>query len=394
MDEEAAPMNPPDAPPAGGAEREFNLRAALETMVRRHASDLHLKVGRPPVLRIDGELHGMDLPALRHEDLKRCAEQVLSPRQREIFEEQKELDIAVGVQGLGRFRITVFQQRGTPGFALRAIPAEIPSLSELHLPEVLGRITLARRGLVLVTGIAGSGKSTTLAAMLRHLNELRPANVVTIEDPIEFVHRDGRAYISQREVGSDTLSFSGALRNVLRQDPDVILLGEIRDLDSMEALLKAANTGHLVLSTLHTTDAVQTIARIISFFPAHQHDEVRALVAEALHAVISLRLIARIGGPGRIPAVEVMINSAAIADSIRRGGQLQTIAELMAEGRTQYGMQTFDQSVMELYQRGEITYEAAIENASNPAEFTLRASGVEAASDAGWDLTGFSRRET
>jgi len=360
------------------------LREALEEMVRRGASDLHLKAGRAPVLRIHGELHDTSLAVLRPEDLKRCAEQILSPRQREVFQEQKEIDFAIGVQGLGRFRTNVFQQRGTLGFSFRAVPFEVPSLEELHLPEVLQQIALSPRGMVLVTGVTGSGKSTTLASMVRYLNERRAVNVVTVEDPIEFLHRDARAIISQREVGTDTHSFHEALRHVLRQDPDVILLGEIRDAASMETVLKAADTGHLVLSTLHTTDATQTIGRIISFFPPHQHAEIRAMLAVALRAVVSLRLIPRSDGKGRVPAAEVLVNTAAVTEAIRAGDQMHTIPELIAQGRVQYGMQTFDQSLMDLYQRGLISFDWALHYASNPSEFALRASGVESGSDAGW----------
>jgi twitching motility protein PilT len=371
------------SPEAGGAE--FRLRRALEEMVRRRASDLHLKVGRPPILRIHGELVGTDLPTLRPEDLRRCAEQLLTPRQAEEFAARKEIDFAVGVQGLGRFRVNLFQQRGTLGFAFRAIPFEIPPLHDLELPPVLQEIGLSQRGMVLVTGVTGSGKSTTLASMLHHLNEHRAVNVVTIEDPIEFLHRDMHSLISQREVGTDTLSFQDALRHALRQDPDVVMLGEIRDQESMETVLKAANTGHLVLSTLHTTDASQTITRIISFFPPHQHAEVRALLAEALRAIVSMRLIPRSDGTGRVPAAEVLINTAAVSDRIRAGDQLHTLPDLIAEGRTQYGMQTFDQSLMDLYRRGLITQERAMQYATNPAEFALRASGIQASSDITFD---------
>lgn len=382
--QEEAPEAPPAAGPPSGAGRDFVLRDALEEMVRRGASDLHLKAGRAPVLRVHGELHDTDLPVLRPDDLKRCSEQLLSPRQRESFAEKKEIDFAVGVQGLGRFRTNIFQQRGSLGFSFRAIPFEVPTLDDLGLPPVLEQVALAPRGLVLVTGITGSGKSTTLASMVRYLNERRAVNVVTVEDPIEFLHRDGRAIISQREVGTDTHSFHDALRHVLRQDPDVILLGEIRDRSSMETVLKAADTGHLVLSTLHTTDAAQTIGRIISFFPPHQHTEIRAMLAGALRAVVSLRLIPRADGAGRVPAAEVLVNTAAVAERIRAPDQMRTIPELIAEGRVQYGMQTFDQSLMDLYKRGLISFEWALHYASNPSEFALRASGVEAASDAGW----------
>jgi twitching motility protein PilT len=356
---------------------EFNLKDALQELVSRKGSDLHLKVGRPPMLRVAGELQETQLPALRPEDLKVCAERTLNPRQREEFAERKEIDFAVGVPGLGRFRANIFQQRGTLGMTFRAIPFEVPSLQTLDLPGVLEQVALAPRGLVLVTGVTGSGKSTTLAAMVRHLNERRAVNIVTVEDPIEFLHRDARAIISQREVGSDTHSFHDALRHVLRQDPDVIMLGEIRDRPSMETVLKAADTGHLVFSTLHTTDAAQTIGRIISFFPPHQHQEIRGMLANALRAVVSLRLIPRADRPGRVPAAEVLVNTAAIAQLIRTSDESQSIPDLISEGQVQYGMQTFDQSLLELYRRGWISYEWAVHYASNPSEFALRVSGVQ-----------------
>ncbi|HYJ79209.1 MAG TPA: PilT/PilU family type 4a pilus ATPase [Longimicrobiaceae bacterium] len=368
--------------PGGG--REFTLREALEDLVRRGGSDLHLKVGRVPVVRVNGELLETDLPTLRPDDIKRCSEQILKPKQREHFEEHKEIDFAVGVPGLGRFRTNIFQQRGTLGMAFRAIPVDVPNLETLELPKALEEISLQPRGLVLVTGVTGSGKSTTLAAMLRHLNERRAVNIVTIEDPIEFLHRDLKAIVSQREVGADTLSFHDALRHVLRQDPDVIMLGEIRDRPSMETVLKAADTGHMVMSTLHTTDAAQTINRIISFFPPHQHAEIRAVVANALKAIVSLRLIPRHDRPGRVPAAEVLVNSATISDLIRSGEELHTIADHIAEGRVSYGMQTFDQSLLELYRKGWISYEWAMHYASNPSEFALRVSGVSPGEQEMW----------
>jgi twitching motility protein PilT len=373
-----------EAAPKAGAGREFNLREALEELVRRGGSDLHLKVGRPPVIRVNGDLHDTALSVLRPEDIKRCAEQTLSPKQRESFAERKEIDFAIGVQGLGRFRTNIFQQRGTLGMAFRAIPVDVPALESLELPPVLGELSLLPRGLVLVTGITGSGKSTTLAAMLRRLNEQRAVNIVTIEDPIEFLHRDLKSMVSQREVGADTLSFHDALRHVLRQDPDVIMLGEIRDRPSMETVLKAADTGHMVLSTLHTTDAAQTINRIISFFPPHQHAEIRQVLANALRAIISLRLIPRSDRPGRVPAAEVLVNTATIAELIRHGDELVTIPDHIAEGRVQYGMQTFDQSLLDLYSRGWISYEWAMHYASNPSEFALRVSGVSPGEQEVW----------
>ena len=372
------------APSRADAGREFNLREALEELVRRGGSDLHLKVGRPPVVRVNGDLQETRLQVLRPEDIKRCAEQTLSPKQREAFAERKEIDFAIGVQGLGRFRTNIFQQRGTLGMAFRAIPVDVPALETLELPAVLEEISTLPRGLVLVTGITGSGKSTTLAAMIRRLNEQRAVNIVTIEDPIEFLHRDIKSMVSQREVGADTLSFHDALRHVLRQDPDVIMLGEIRDRPSMETVLKAADTGHMVMSTLHTTDASQTINRIISFFPPHQHDEIRQVLANALKAIVSLRLIPRADKPGRVPAAEVLVNTGTIAELIRKGDELVTIPDHIAEGRVQYGMQTFDQSLLDLYARGWISYEWAMHYASNPSEFALRVSGVSPGEQEVW----------
>jgi twitching motility protein PilT len=378
-------VDPTPGGPVAAPDSEFRLRRALEEMVRRHASDLHLKVGRPPVLRIHGSLVDTELAVIRPEDARRCADQILNPRQKEELEEQKELDFAIGVQGLGRFRVNLFQQRGTLGFVFRAIPFEIPSLRDLMLPAVLEEVSLSPRGLILVTGVTGSGKSTTLAAMLRHLNDRRSVNIMTIEDPIEFLHRDNQSLISQREVGTDTLSFNEALRHVLRQDPDVVMLGEIRDRISMETVLKASNTGHTVMSTLHTTDTSQTISRVISFFPPHQHAEIRGLLADSLRAIVSMRLIPRADGQGRVPAAEILLNTAAVSERIRKGEEVHTLRDLMAEGRTQYGMQTFDQSLMELYREGLITQEAALQYATNPSEFQLRASGIESTSDLTFD---------
>jgi twitching motility protein PilT len=363
----------------------FSLRAALEEMVQRGASDLHLKAGRPPIMRIDGDLHESKLDALRPDDLRKLGEQLAGVRGDD--SEEGEIDLAVGIAGLGRFRTTIFRQRGTLGFAFRSIPVEIPTTDELQLPEVLKKIAVSPRGLVLVTGVTGSGKTTTLASMIRYLNDERRVNIVTVEDPIEFLFRDNRSFVSQREVGTDTASFHDALRHVLRQDPDVIMLGEIRDRTSMATVLQAADTGHLVMSTLHTTDAAQTISRVISFFPPHQHAEIRNLLASTLRAVISLRLIPRADGPGRVPAAEVLVNTAAVADRIRAGEQLHTLADLIAEGQTQYGMQTFDQSLMALYRDGKISYDWAMYYATNPSEFALRVSGVAPASDPGWDET-------
>jgi len=367
----------------------FNFKAVLQQMIQQNASDLHLKVGRAPVLRVNGDLQSLDMPPLRPDDLKALAEQIMTPKQVKDFAENKEADFAVGVPGIGRFRVNVYQQRGTIAYALRAVPYQVKTITELNLPPVLEKIAMRPRGLVLVTGVTGSGKSTALAAMMQYINEQRSANVITIEDPIEFLHRDMNSSINQREIGADTGSFGQALRRVLRQDPDVILIGEIRDLETLEVALKAADTGHLVLSTLHTTDATQTINRVMSFYPPHQQNEVRFMLSSALAAVISLRLVQRCDQPGRVPACEVLVNTAAVREQIRDLTASLNIPDLIKEGAVQYGMQSFDQSLMHWYTNHIISYEAAMFNATNPSEFALRVQGVEGSADTSWD--GFQR---
>ena len=360
---------------------QFSFKQSITDMVQQGGSDLHLKVGRPPTIRVAGELIQLNQQPLKPEELKALAEQIMTSRQVREFAEHKESDFAIGVPGVGRFRTNVFQQRGTLAFVFRAIPYEVKSVEQLHLPQVLDTISLKPRGLVLVTGVTGSGKSTTLAAMIQHVNQNRKCNIITIEDPIEFLHRDGVANVSQREIGSDTLSFDAALRHVLRQDPDVILIGEIRDRITLDTAMKAADTGHLVFSTLHTTDATQTINRIISFFPPHEHDTVRNLLSTALEAIICLRLVPTKEGKERVPACEILINTAAVRDNIRDAEKALNIPDLIKEGTIQYGMQSFDQSLMNWYQRGAISYEAALFYSSNPSEFALRLSGIEGTSD-------------
>jgi len=305
----------------------------------------------------------------------------MQPRQLKEFMETKEADFAIGVPGVGRFRVNVYWQRGTLAFAFRVIPYEVKTIEELRLPKILEDISGRPRGLVLVTGVTGSGKSTALAAMINHINTSRRVNIITIEDPIEFLHRDINSIVNQREVGADTLSFHAALKHVLRQNPDVILIGEIRDMETLDVSLKAADTGHLVFATLHTTDATQTINRVISFYPPHQHEEIRHLLSTALQAVISLRLAPKADNTGRVAACEVLINTAAVRDNIRDVKAQLNIPDLIKEGTVQYGMQSFDQSLMRWYTLGEITLETALFFCSNPTEFALQVQGIAGSSD-------------
>jgi len=388
MAEKMVPQPPkltPAASKAAGSGPSFDYKAVLQHMIQSNASDLHLKVGRPPTLRIDGHMAAMELPALKQEDLRSLAEQIMAPKNIKEFSEQKESDFALAVPGIGRFRVNAYQQRGTIAYALRTVPFQAKTIAELNLPEVCERISLMPRGLILVTGITGSGKSTALASMLHYINQNRHANIITIEDPIEFLHRDIKSSINQREVGTDTNSFGQALRRVLRQDPDILLVGEIRDLDTLDTALKAAETGHLVFSTLHTTDATQTINRVLSFYPPHQQTEVRYMLSTALRAIISLRLVRRADRKGRVPAAEVLINTEAVRDQIRDLSKSLNIPDLIKEGAVAYGMQSFDQSLMNWYHKGVISYDDALFAATNPAEFALRAQGVSASSDTSWD---------
>ena len=363
----------------------FDYKSVLQHMIQANASDLHLKVGRPPTLRVDGQMVSLELPPLKQEDLRSLAEQIMAPKNIKEFSEQKESDFALAVPGIGRFRVNAYQQRGTIAYALRGVPFQAKTIAELNLPDVCERIALMPRGLILVTGITGSGKSTALASMLHYINQNRHANIITIEDPIEFLHRDIKSSINQREVGTDTNSFGQALRRVLRQDPDILLVGEIRDLDTLDTALKAAETGHLVFSTLHTTDATQTINRILSFYPPHQQTEVRYMLSTALRAIISLRLVRRADKKGRVPAAEILMNTEAVRDQMRDMSKSLNIAQLIKEGMVPYGMQSFDQSLMNWYHKGVISYDDALFAATNPAEFSLRAQGIAASSDTSWD---------
>src|SRR5438094_1168160 len=349
----------------------------LLTAIGHFASDLHLKVGAFPVMRIGGELHPVaDAPRLKQEDTLDMAFAMMSNRQKQRFKEVSEVDIAYGVAGVGRFRANIFQQRGTVSIVLRVIPDQSRDAVALGLPRVIDRIADERRGLILVTGATGSGKSTSLAAMIDRINTTRSGHIVTIEDPIEFLHQDKLSFVTQREVDVDTRSFAEALRGALRQDPDVILVGEMRDLETIQTALTAAETGHLVLSTLHTLDATETITRIVSSFPSHQQKTVRIQLSGILKAVISMRLVRAAKGSGRVPAVEVMISTGLIRDYIINEEKTYLIREAIANGASQYGMQTFDQSLFTLLQSGRITLEEAIHNATNADEFRMRVSGI------------------
>ena len=362
----------------------MNLRTLLETMMGTRASDLHVKVGSPPLIRVDGNLFGIDgVGVPTNEDLEGWLEQILTPRQRNEFDTHREVDFSFGVPGMARFRANVFQQRGTLAVAFRHIPVEIPPFEDLGLPQSVRDQAFLPRGLVLVTGPTGVGKSTTLAALVDAVNREMAKNVITIEDPIEFLHRDRMSCIHQREVGVDTHSFADGLRHILRQDPDVILVGEIRDRVTMETALMAADTGHLVLTTLHTTDAVQTVQRILSFFPPHQHDEVRRSMASNLKAVICQRLVPKLG-TGRVVAVEVLVSTPTVQEILINPDKTNLLRQAIQDGVTQYGMQTFDQSVMSLFKSGVITEEEALRHCTNPSEFQLHLKGIQATSDRRW----------
>jgi twitching motility protein PilT len=360
----------------------MQIHDLLQTAVASGASDLHLKVGSHPMMRVNGTLVVVsEEKRLDRHDTEAMAQAILGPEHVEKFKRNQDVDLAYSVNGLGRFRVNVFQQRGSVGMVLRIIPTRVKSIDELGLPTVLKHIASEERGLILVTGTTGSGKSTTLAAMIDYINATRQAHIITVEDPIEYLHRDNRSIINQREVFVDAKSFAHALRAALRQDPDVILVGEMRDIETVETALHASETGHLVLSTLHTLDAPETINRVIALFPPHQQRQIRIQLATVLKAAISQRLLPRADGLGRVAAVEVMTTTALIRDCIIDKDKTALIAGAIAAGTSQYGMQTFDQAIFGLYSQGLVTLEESLRWASNVDEFKLKVAGISTTTD-------------
>ncbi len=365
----------------------MNIDTFLKMAIELGASDLHLKVGAPPMVRVNGLLRTLErAQKLNQEAVVQLASSVMNPAKKAEFKERREVDLAYSAAGLGRFRVNVFMQRGTVGAVFRVIPVKILTIQDLLLPKVLEKLALEHRGLILVTGTTGSGKSTTLAAMIDVINSNRAANVITIEDPIEFLHRDKKGIVSQREIGNDTDSFDRALRSSLRQDPDVILVGEMRDFETISTAITAAETGHLVLSTLHTLDATETINRIVSVFPPYHHDQIRIQLASVIQGVVSQRLIPRTDQEGRAAAVEIMLATDTIREAIMNAQKTRNIESIIAAGKSQYEMQSFDQSIYDHYSAGRVSYDEALKWTSNPADFALKVQGVQSTGDS-WDAS-------
>jgi twitching motility protein PilT len=371
-DDSSSPRQSGD--PALQAQASSMLIDLLKGMVEKRASDLHIRTSGAPIYRIDGNLTQLEMQPLTPTTVSLMLTQMLTPTQMKIFEARNDIDFSHALSGYGRFRGNAFRQRGSIAIVLRQIPTQIPSFADLYLPKVMPKFCQLSRGLVLVCGVTGSGKSTTLAAMLETINNQRAEHIVTVEDPIEFLYKDKRSIISQRELGSDTPNFAEALKHVLRQDPDVILLGEMRDLETTSTAISAAQTGHLVLSTLHTTDAVQTINRIIDMYPPHQQMQVRYQLSDVLKGVICQRLLPRASGTGRVPAVEVLVVTALARKAIAEN-QMHDVQEAIRQGQY-YGMESFHQSLLKLYREGMVKIEDALEAASNPEELMMAIRGI------------------
>ena len=353
----------------------------------RDASDVHLKIGSSPIFRRYGSLTVEDkFPPLRSEDLDRFVEHLVDATQRERLIADRQIDLGYGNEDLGRFRVNIYYQRGELRIALRAIPNQIRTLQDLRMPEAVQSLATEARGLILVTGTTGSGKSTSLASMIDQMNGSEQRHIMTVEDPIEYLHKDRQSMVSQREVGVDVTSFTAGLKGALRQDPDVILIGEMRDLDTIETAVMAAETGHLVMSTLHTLDAPETVTRIIQAFPDHQRDQIRVILSSVLKGIVSQRLVPRADGKGMVPAVEILLNTALVRDIIKDPSRSpRELTDAMAKGHAAYGTQTFDQSLMSLYREDLITYDEAIAQATNPDDLALQVRGIHATSNSRWE---------
>jgi len=366
----------------------ISIDALLEKAVSLKASDLHLRVGTQPIIRISGELSPLpEEKRLTSEDIEHIATSIMDEAHYAKFKKETDIDLAYSLMGVARFRCNCFIQRGTIGIVFRIIPPNIMTLEQLHLPVVLKKIALEPRGLILVTGVTGSGKTTTLCSLVDYINENKSVNIITIEDPVEYLHNDKNSIISQREIGIDTISFARGLRASLRQDPDVILVGEMRDHETMQTALDAAETGHLVLSTLHTLDAVETVNRVISVFPPYQHSQIRAQLSSVLKAIISMRLVPREDEKGMVPAVEVLLATSTIKGCIDDPMKTKMIPNHIEEGFSQYGMQSFDQSLLGLYKDGFITYDDAVSRATKADDFALKVKGIHSTKDL-WNLVG------
>jgi len=363
-----------------------DLEALLTIMVREQASDLIVKTGSYPAMRVDGRIRFLSDQPTTSEFSNAMLSRILSDSHLQIFLERGEVDTSYEMEGVGRFRANVFRQQGHIGFALRHVKDDVPTLRDLNLPaEQMERLAALQRGLILATGVAGSGKSTTLAAMIQHINETSEKHIITIEDPVEFIYKDRKSVVTQREIGSDTLDFGTALKHIVRQTPDVILVGEMRDKQTMEAALAAAETGHLVFSTLHTVNAIQTVERIISFFPPHQHNLIRLQLSMVLEGVVSLRLIQLKDSFGRVPAVELMLATPTVRDILSEG-RTKELSRAIYEGADYFGTQTFNQSLVKLYKQGKISYEDALASADNPDELKLEIRGIAKGGKADFDF--------
>jgi twitching motility protein PilT len=355
---------------------EIDCDAILTSALNQGASDVHLKAGARPIIRLQGELIPLQgYEPLSPDDLAKVAFGIMNEIQKGIFKARHQVDLGYSISGVGRFRVNAFLQRGTVGIVFRIIPLTIKSFNELHLPPVVEKLSEEMRGLVLVTGITGSGKSTTLASMVDHINKTRSCHIMSIEDPIEYAHKDQKSVINQREIGVDATSFAESLKAALRQDPDVILVGEMRDLETIDIALTAAETGHLVLSTLHTVDATETVNRIVSVFPPFQQKQIRIQLAGILRGIISQRLIPTKNGKERVPAIEVMVSNSRIRSCIVDKDKTKEIVDAIFKGQHTYQMQTFDQSIMALLGQQLITYEEALRQSTNPDDFALKVKG-------------------